>query len=566
MSKRVSILLVGLVFFSVFSSLVSAQSSEFNHIIANSENWRDVYSILHYADLIGVPKDFLVSPRHGPTLLNGINKNDDLRIITSDRLPFVVNYAGLARGRGFENIDEVSLNNPNLDLIDNLPEITNFIVVGNTYGYDAIAVAPYSVITNSWVFFADRANVDDIDNILSNRDVDSLMIYGYVDRDVRDTLAKYNPEIIDEGDRFENDIAIVEKYLKIKPTKQVLLTNGEFIENELMSGVNPILFTGKETVPDQIKNYIKSSDIEVGVLVGADLVGSATNIRRDTGISVIVKFARGARNPESAIAPVEGLDLFYLPVPIMSLDLYSAKYNRATSQLELTYKSDSNIPIFFKGTITPQGQGTDATRIGDVDAIFIGPNDYKTISYSDLDLTGEDLSVNIFTLYGESPSSLERILEKTLNVDTIDVLDRCKIEISGVKYSKPKEIFMINLENNGETDCYSDVELLNVVIDGTPQTLGSDGSVLIKAGKNKNIVIDQIMADDDLDENQFVDVVAYYGEREDSLVNTIQGRFELKIETISFATIALISLLLIVILAIIILLIILRRRKDEDDW
>jgi hypothetical protein len=91
-------------------------------------------------------------------------------------------------------------------------------------------------VNRAWVFFADRTNVDEIDSILGLREVDEVLIYGFVDREVEETLAKYNPEVIDTGDRFKDNIEIVEKYLEIKQTEQVLLTNGEFIEKELMLG------------------------------------------------------------------------------------------------------------------------------------------------------------------------------------------------------------------------------------------------------------------------------------------------------------------------------------------
>ncbi|MFH1290634.1 MAG: hypothetical protein ABIH92_04460 [Nanoarchaeota archaeon] len=554
--------LFGLLFIIISVSLASA--ADFNHVIANSENWKDVYSVMHYASLEGVGKDFLVSTRHGPILLNGINKKNDILVVSSRSVPFVINYDDMVGDRGFSSAEGLIVRDANLELIDELPEIKNFVVVSDTYGYNAIAAAPYAVVNNAWVFLVDRTNVDDIDVILSDRGVDELLIYGFVEREVRDTLEKYDPEIIDTGDRFEDNTRIVDKYLEIKPVQQVLLTNGEFIEREIMSGMNPVLFTGKENVPDKISDYLKSSDIEVGVLVGSDLVGAATNIRRSTGISVIVKFARGARNPTGAIAAVENLDLFYLPIPIVELSLHSAKYNRATSQLELTYKSESNIPVFFKGTITPISDSGERTRVGDAEPVFIAPNDFKTVAYPGVDFSGESLSVEVFTLYGDTPSSLEKILERTIDVEIVNVVDRCEIDVEGVKYSKPKESFIIKVKNIGSIDCWVDVELSDVIIDGIETTLGSEGSIKIKAGKSGKVVIEQEMSDEDLEENDFVDVIAYYGEREDGLIKVFQGRFELKIEIISLATIGLVALVLVIIIVIIFLLIAWRKRKEED--
>lgn len=554
--------------FMILLGVSLASGADFTQVIANSEDWKDVYSTMHYATLSGAAKDFLVSTRHGPVLLNGITKDNKVKIISSRNVPFVFNYGDMVEARGYESVEEEVVNNANLELIETseLEEIENFIIVGDTYGYNAIAVAPYAVVNRAWVFFADRTNVDEIDSILGLREVDEVLIYGFVDREVEETLAKYNPEVIDTGDRFKDNIEIVEKYLEIKQTEQVLLTNGEFIEKELMNGLNPVLFTGKENVPSQISDYLSNSDIEVGVLVGSDLVGAATNIRRTTGISVIVKFARGARAPTGAVAAVENLDLFYLPIPITILELHSAKYNRATSQLELTYHSSSNVPIFFKGTITPITDENEGNRIGDIDPIFIAPNDYKTVSYPDIDFSGEKLSLDVFTLYGDTPSSLEKILEQRIDVEVVNILDRCEVEIQGAKYSKPREAFFVKIKNLGDTDCWVDVELSDVMIDRIERTLGSEGSVQIKAGKSKEIMIEQEMNEEDLEANPFVDVIAYYGEREDALVRTIRGRFELKIEIISMATIGLIALIIVILAAFFILLFFWRRRKKEEGW
>ena len=43
------------------------------------------------------------------------------------------------------------------------------------------------------------------------------------------------------------------------------------IEKEIMGGEEPILFTGRENVPDQIKNYLKSSDIETLSITNPDV-------------------------------------------------------------------------------------------------------------------------------------------------------------------------------------------------------------------------------------------------------------------------------------------------------
>ena len=541
------------------TSFLTKAQEDFTHVISNSEDWRDVYSVMLYSRLIDKESDFLVSERHATLLLNNIDRSNKIRIISSIDKPFVLGYADIIKNKGFKGAEELKFRNINLELVK-LINVTNFIIVDDSYGYNAIAVAPYAVIKKAWVFFADRKNIVEIDSFLSTRRVDGLLIYGHVDREVTSTLQKYNPDIINTGDRFDDNVEIVKRYRKIRPINQVVLTNGEFIEKEIMSGMEPVLFTGKENVPEQIKEYLKSSDIEVGVLIGNELVGAATNIRRTTGISVMVKFARGARAPSGPIARIEGLDLFYLPSPELNLTVYSVKYNKATSQLEVTYKSNSDTIMYFKGTITLIVEGKESLKVGDTEAIFIAPQDFKTVVYSGVSITGEKLKAKIFTFYGESKKALEKILEKEIEVSIINVIDECEIEISKITYDIPKHSFLIDIKNNVDVDCYVDIELLDVIINDEKVTLGLSGTAFLKSNEKKKVKIRAELNDYDLENNEFINFIAYYGQREDSLVKILKGKIELEIKRIdvTFYTV----LAIIILLALLLLLIIIKRRKE----
>ncbi|MBD3253221.1 hypothetical protein GF386_05795 [Candidatus Pacearchaeota archaeon] len=547
----------------IFPSL-SAQETEFNCVISNSEDWKDVYSSLHYANLLGVEGNFLVSTGHGNVILNEISKKKKVRVITSERQPYIFNYPPMIEDRGFAGADEITTDNANLELIRELPEINNFIIVDDSYGFSAMAVAPYATLTESWVFFSNERNIFEIDSILSRRNIEKIIIYGYVDQEVRETLSKYNPEIINNEDKFKDNIEITEKFIEIKPSKQIILTNGEFIETEIMKGKEPVLFTGRENVPEQIREYLKNSDIEVGVLIGNELVGAATNIRRSAGISVIVKFARGARSQAGGVAAVEGLDLFPLPTPYLELRLNSVKYNQVNSQLEVTYKSNSNIPAYFKGTITIIS-GEERSKVGDIDPIFIAPGDFKTISYSTNITKVQNLQAEVYTLYGQTSSALDRILQKRVNISLVNVIDRCDLserDIKYVKYNKQKNSFIIKIKNSKDVDCWVDVELNNVIIGFTETILGTEGSTRIPKGKSKKIYIEEELTDDDLEKNPFVDLTTYSGERENSLVHVLKGRFPLKVEFLT--TLAIISIILaIVIIILIIIFFIIKKREEE---
>ncbi len=549
-------------FLLVFNFASVFALEDFNVAISNSEDWEDVYSTMLFANLKGADSEFLVSTEHGSVLLNGISKSKKVLVVTNKKKPFVFNYEQTLKNKGFKSVDLIKVKSATLDLIEELPEIKNFVIVGNDYGYNSIAVVPYAKITNSWVFLADRTNIDEISSILKSRQVDDVLVYGYVDREVKDAIKRYNPEYVSTGDKFKDNILIVKKYLKLNPVKQVVLTNGEYIEKEIMLGNNPVLFTGRENVPDQIKDYLKDSSIEIGVLIGNELVGAATNIKRSTGISVIAKFARGSRSPSAGIATVEGLDLFPLPSPRLDLEVYSIKYNSATNQLEVTYKSGSNVPAYVKGTITIRLNGENL-RIGDQNPFFIAPGDFKTVVYDDVELLGEeDLSAEVYILFGEVESALDRVLKGNIDIDFINVLDACDLEFVSLTYNKQKEAFYLKVKNLEKISCWADVELRNVLINSVETTLGSEKVKLIGPRDKGTIEIKQRMGEEDLKDNEFIETYVYYGERKESLVKFLKGNLELNINLFSTLTKVIISLVLIIII-LIILGVILKLRDDD---
>jgi len=241
--KRVLFLLV--IFLALTPLALAADT--YTYLVSNSESWKDVYSTILYANLKGLESDFLVSTNHGPLLLNNINKNNVIRVIASKTNPYIFNYPDMIKSRGFKGADEIISDNANLELVKDL-DVNNFIIVGDSYGFPAMAVTPYAIQTKSWVFLANKRNILEIDSFLSGKNINKILIYGFVDREVRDTLSKYRPEIIDNQDKFKDNVEIVKKYIENNPVKQVVLSNGEFIEKEIMRGVEPVLFTGRENV------------------------------------------------------------------------------------------------------------------------------------------------------------------------------------------------------------------------------------------------------------------------------------------------------------------------------
>jgi archaellum component FlaF (FlaF/FlaG flagellin family) len=508
--------------------------SAYDHVIVNSADWKDVYSGTQFANLVGTPSNFLVSTRHSTILLYSIPTNEKNILVLSNReRPFVVGYPDILRSRGYTNPEEIRSSNINLELLKKLDNVTRFIIVDDAYGYNAISVAPFAMVDHSYVIFANRNNIDDILPVLTSKNPTKVLIYGQVDREVKDALTPFNPETLNKGNRFDNNIEIVKRYMQIRPTKQVILTNGEFIEAGIMSGADPVVFLGRQNVPEIVRNFISDSEVEVGILIGNELVNSATFVRRNLGISVFVKFAQGARQPTGAIATVEDLDRFPMPKYDLNIEVTSIVYNRATGSLEVTYHNPLGLAEYFKSTITLH-DGTVIKVTGDQEPIFLDKNEYKTIVYrvdvdgNPLNLQSDQLSGDIFTIYGESPVSLENTYQKSFQIELIDVLDDAQINITGLYYDKVNSQFLVQIENIGKKDAYVSAELVDLVVNGETLTVGGDGVVLIKVGKTAYLPVNIEMVDADFLANPTVRTRAYYGERELSRIKIIEANFPIE--------------------------------------
>ncbi len=512
--------------------LVPIVSAEPNIIISNSQDWRDVYSAHLYADLIGAKPYFLVSMRHAQLLTYSLPKNDPERealVVSSSRIPYVLSYGATLNGMGLQT-EELNLYSANLELASRL-DVNNFIIIDDSYGYNAISVAPYAVVKKSFVLFADKNNIREIVRFLAERDVNELLIYGIVDRDVIESLDSFNPVIINKGDRFSDNIEIVRRYQDKMHKGQAVFTNGEFIEREIMSGEEPVIFIGRNNVPDVVKEYIADSEIEIGVLIGNELVSTATFVRRQLGISVFVKFAQGARAPTGPVSRVEALDMYYLPSVFVNIDVLKVYYNTATGMIEYTYQNLEDVAAFVKGTFTITTELGERFVVGDNESIFLDPGGVITITKPLEDaILGENITARAFVIFGEAPNSLEFTLDKSIIVSTVNVIDNSQVNITAVYYDSSKGVFVIEVENIGDVGAFVDLEIRDLKVGYNLENVGLENIGFLLPGEKKKfqIPLEEKLVDEDILRNKKVKVRAYYGEREGSLVSVIEAQLELQ--------------------------------------
>ncbi len=527
--KKNNMIKIVLMLSFLFVTIAISQSVIAATYISNSENWEDVYSVIQFAALNKSKSLFVTSEAHAKILPYDVPVTDEVKIISSKNDAYIGNYKNLLRSINIENVEEERLTDINFDLATQTTT-NNFIVMDSAYSYNALALAPYARLTDSYVLFVNRNNLGKITTFLDSRGVDELLLYGTLQREVRQGLQKYDPEIINEnGDKFLNNIEIVKKTLEIQDHGQALLTNGEFIEQELMISGQPVLFVGRNSVPPQVAEYIKSSTITVGVLVGNELINSGQTIRRETGISTIVKFGRGARVPDDAImGEIEALDMFYLPAINIDMELNSIRYNKLTNKIQVTLQNNGDVAIFALGSYTIRF-GTAGELVGDEDAVFIDSGEQKTFTYELEDRYADDnIFADVMILFGESQNSLEYLYEqKDVAVEIVEYDDSSTIMISDFYYDTGKNAFAIVVSNPGLVDAYVTGEIFDFYMNSETKILSSKNTIKVSSEDKNTIYIYEDLIDEDFVNNIDAKIRLYYGEQESTLINVLEEKWPL---------------------------------------
>lgn len=545
MKKTVMILLLAVI--------IPAASAEI--LIANSASWENVYSAGIYAKLEGHDFKFLVSPKHTERMKDEFKQGAELIVVESSKVPYAKNYASRLERSGF-TAQRISIpeESGNLDLAKRT-DVNRFYIVDPTFGYDAISVAPLAIKDNAYVLFTTQENIRDIAAFLSTRQVEQITLVGELDEQVRTTLANYNPQVIREGSKYKNNIAIADKMKKETGSLQGILTNGEFLEETVFVAGDkkePVIYIGTERPPQETMNYLRTAGFKTLVLLGNDLLGSARRIKDLMGIPIFVKFAKGQTEVGGQFFKnVQGLDMFPVPILDMLLTLKGIGYNTATRQVEFTIQNERPIRTYLQPSILIQADGEPVGSIGDEGTQVLGDNEQRGYSY-DIDLTehlGKNLTADIFIPYGYTEDELDEAIVTELPLLTISAEDDCEMDILDAAYNKDTQRFIIELKSNKE--CYAQASVKELMVDD--KRIRAVGEVERIKG-TKEVTIKQRMNEVDIADNPEITVEVSYGSRETLLVKTTQRTFEWKLvrqgldSTIMLGGLAIIAIILILLL------------------
>ncbi|MBU0469971.1 MAG: hypothetical protein KKA62_04605 [Nanoarchaeota archaeon] len=535
-----------------------------DQVVINSKNWQDVYSGQLYASLNDLEVHYVAEETQGLQLVNEVLPRDKkgVLLIESDKEPFTFGYKAKLEGVGFEVEEFISTDakKTNLELAKLTLEkqsVSGFIILDGSLGYSALSVAPYAILTKSLVLFVDRNNIDEVYQFLQENTRD-ILIYGSVDRTVKDRLAPFSPEIINNGDRYKDNLEMVRKFLDLKDSKQVTFTNGEFIEPGLFNSEFPSMFIGTSNVPDFIIDFIKETDVKAGVVIGYDLFQNAKKIREQTGIKILLKYGQG-RNSQ-----LYALDVFPIPSFQPSVDIKEVRYNALTKQLEVVYENTGEVFSYVQAlSIDLLVNDESVAQVGDEEAFFLQAKDISTVTY-EVDLSRyvddeETIFADSKIILGDTPGSLVKLITKKMEVAVISVEDNSEIEIAGLVYNKGTQRFEITIKNIGKEDVYANLELIDLMIAGEKVSLGAEQQK-IKPGSSGLFKIKATLEEVDFEDNPQVTVHARYGAREDALIKHLTQEMKLVVKSRDYKPI----LVVVMVLVIVWLLVSLFKKKKRE--
>jgi len=518
-------------------------------VIANSADWHDIYSAGIYSALEGHEFRFLISQKHSELLIPEVRK-PNIIVIEDEKRAFVKGYANRLTTQGY-NATSLIIRDANTELLDHL-NTNKYIVIDPAFGYDAVSALPFATYTEHYPLFVDRTNINELIPTLEN--AENIIILGQIDPLVEEQLTEYQPEIINEGSRFKNNILLAERYRASTDAKQAILTNGEFLEVDMFrlgKERQPIIFIGEDRPPEETMQYLRGAGLETAVLIGNELAGSAKQIKDILNIPVFVKFAKGTTSGGGLFKDVQGLDTYPLPILDPQLALVGMYYNTEEKQLQLMLENNRSFITHARPTISVIIDGELFETVGEEESAILPARSMEGFTYEN-DLTehiAKNLTAQILVPYGPAAAELTRTIDTQVPIQIIGDADTCAIDIKNARYDKRTQRFHITLTS--QEPCYAQTQIQNLII---ADEITNTNTPTVLVDDETTIEIKQRMDEVDLADNKQITIEVRHGAREDLLIDVTRKTLPLKSATINYY-------LIIALIAIIIFGWILWRKK-----
>ena len=471
-------------------------------VVVNSQDGRDLVSATYYSINSGDRLVF-VPPEYSDAVVYGkVGWNDEVILIQSANNPIIVGMKNELENRG-NTVQLISSEEPYATnrLLAERSGARKFILVDPVYGYNTVSAVAYAKQNSMYLLFVDKEQKDAVISFLSGKSPQDILLYGYVDREVKDALdsAGLSYREINTGDKFDDNMQLVDLYFQQNPSKkQVILSDGNAFEDTITAGDDPLVLISpviSTSVFNYMKDKVSSGQISVGMVVDKEYAQTAYDLKESINqqlgeekLHVLVKFGQNVPAAGSGLFPV---DLFPVRAPIIGLNIIGAEYNTLSRELEITYENTGNAPEYVKSRIIVFVDGVSVGILGDEEPFAVGRGEKFGKGYP-IEIENGAIITNVTAMYGSSRKSTENGVVAILNAGRVEFVDRSSLEISGFTHDKETNDLLVTFANNGSSKAYFRADA-NLNISGMATRIEDENFYEVEPGEAKIVKFPGVM-------------------------------------------------------------------------
>ncbi|MCX6768651.1 MAG: hypothetical protein NTY83_02315 [Candidatus Micrarchaeota archaeon] len=463
-------------------------------VVVNSEDGRDLVSATYYAANTGDKILFVPPVYNEPVIYGKIGWNGQIILVQSASNPILTGMADALRNKG-NTVEMIISSEPYQTnrLLAERSGARKFILVDPVYGYNTVSAVAYAKQNSMYLLFVNTEQKDAVITFLKGKNPQDILLYGYIDGDVKDALSANGLSYreINTGDKFDDNMQMLDLYLQQNPSKkQVILSDGNAFEDTITAGDDPVVLISpviSTSVFNYLKDKVSSGQIAVGMVVDAEYAQTAYDLKESINqqlgsekLHVLVKFGQSVPAAGSGLFPV---DLFPVRAPIIGLNIAGAEYNTLSRELEITYENTGNAPEYVKSRIIVYVDGNPIATVGDEEPFSIAKGQALGRGYP-VEIENGAIIANVTAMYGSSRKSTENGIVAILNAGRVEFTDRSALEISG--FTEDGEDLFVTFANNGSSAVFFRADA-NANISGRMTKIEDDRVYSLAQGEAKMV-------------------------------------------------------------------------------
>jgi|GEM_PF-6182236 len=546
-----------LAIFAVLCSLANAI------VVVNSVDARDVISGAAYANVVGETVVFVPQKTDLTIFLSKVKNGGHVTLLQSGN-PVYINLEDIFASNKINVTRKVQLDSAEGNEIT-LAQMANpdgYIIVTSDYGYPAISAMPYAKLNKYYLMLGFKDNAQKIAQTVKGGK--PVIIFGYVSPEIPNALdaAGVKYEIINNRDRYLDNIEIIKRYISESSTNTFLLSDGNEIEESLINANSPVLFVSP-IIPDATQSFVREQASKGQVilnLIGSEFVQPVYNMKKvidaELGANrVIARLKIGEAVPFSSTTPQES-DIIVLPGPYAEPYIDASVYNTNTKTLDITIGNNGNAPAYLSMGVKAY-VGNKVVGVFPSIRDFVNPDEKRGYSFNLTIPEGSegDMVAEMSVLYGLSNISLDSAFVDMKNISSITFMDQSSASVENAKYDKGKKALSFLLRNNGTVKAFYKVAVSATDAAGSAVSFTDDRVFALEPGEARVVMYDMLPFGDSV---KSVSVKVNYGARDGFLLNA--ASFAAKMEEDS----TLLYAAAIIIIAIIIIAAFLMMRKPAE--